>query len=137
MDTVTSKEVIVGSRELLRESVFPPLPLKRRGFQKGTVVNILRKKESPVLIQCSVIVCLIAARYRCHGCKTPLCEHHIHTNRFEHPHERQVQKYCFNCMKKREDRVWSNYHEPASLPGKHLESESVEMPVRLRGPVKW
>ena len=104
-------------------------------------MNILRKKEPPVLIQCSIMlaadVCLIPARYRCHGCKTPLCEHHIHTNRFEHPHERQVQKYCFRCMKEREDRVWSDYREPAVLPGEYLESENTETRVRLRGPVKW
>jgi hypothetical protein len=39
MDRVTSKGVVVVSRELLRESFFPPLPLKWRGFQKGTIVN--------------------------------------------------------------------------------------------------
>jgi NAD(P)-dependent dehydrogenase (short-subunit alcohol dehydrogenase family) len=36
-----SKVVLVVSGELLRESFFPPLPLKWRGFQKGTCVNAL------------------------------------------------------------------------------------------------
>jgi hypothetical protein len=35
-----SKVVLVVSGELLRESFFPPLPLKWRGFQKGTCVRV-------------------------------------------------------------------------------------------------
>lgn len=56
MDTVTSKVVVVVSRELLRESFFPPLPLKWRGFQKGTCVT---KKMPGYLWLPSAFLCMI------------------------------------------------------------------------------